>query len=259
MPSGRAGFRIRAIEYRDNSTCFWNACLLRGWGCIIGLFDIPEPSSTSGVSLSGLRILDYFNRTLRSHVYDYFAKEGRINSRLTTRSVTSATSAMLPYRPSNATRPSRGSHVQSDREISWPTMSLKRVWTPLQLHAMGWERYRVIDRRCLAAWLSEMSPRRLFWPIAHRRCRKESLLGGYPNVKEFLARSSWRIIYIGIPSFRNVDRVIEAFLLSIKTDLLLSRVWLIDRGSSFIGVDGGLDVCLGSVVHIDYNYCGHNS
>lgn len=182
-----------------------------------------------------------------------------INSRLTTRSVTSATSAMLPYRPSNATRPSRGSHVQSDREISWPTMSLKRVWTPLQLHAMGWERYRVIDRRCLAAWLSEMSPRRLFWPIAHRRCRKESLLGGYPNVKEFLARSSWRIIYIGIPSFRNVDRVIEAFLLSIKTDLLLSRVWLIDRGSSFIGVDGGLDVCLGSVVHIDYNYCGHNS
>lgn len=182
-----------------------------------------------------------------------------INSRLTTRSVTSATSAMLPYRPSNATRPSRGSHVQSDREISWPTMSLNRVWTPLQLHAMGWERYRVIDRRCLAAWLSEMSPRRLFWPIAHRRCRKESLLGGYPNVKEFLARSSWRIIYIGIPSFRNVDRVIEAFLLSIKTDLLLSRVWLIDRGSSFIGVDGGLDVCLGSVVHIDYNYCGHNS
>lgn len=165
-----------------------------------------------------------------------------INSRLTTRSVTSATSAMLPYRPSNATRPSRGSHVQSDREISWPTMSLKRVWTPLQLHAMGWERYRVIDRRCLAAWLSEMSPRRLFWPIAHRRCRKESLLGGYPNVKEFLARSSWRIIYIGIPSFRNVDRVIEAFLLSIKTDLLLSRVWLIDRGSSFIGVDGSLDV-----------------
>lgn len=256
MPSGRAGFRIRAIEYRDNSTCFWNACLLQGWGCIIGLLSRAQLDEWRIVIR--LRILDYFNQRYAARVR-LFCEGGPalgINSRLTTRSVT--TSAMLPYRPSNATRPSRGSHVQSDREISWPTMSLKRVWTPLQLHAVGWERYRVIDRRCLAAWLSEMSPRRLFWPITHRRCRKESLLGGYPNVKEFLARSSWRIIYIGIPSFRNVDRVIEAFLLSIKTDLLLSRVWLIDRASSFIGVDGGLDVCR-SMVHVDYNYCGHNS
>lgn len=146
----------------------------------------------------------------------------------------------------------------SDREISRPMMSLKRVWTPLHLHAMGWERYRVIDRRCLAAWLSEMSPRRLFWPIAHRRCRKESLLGGYPNVKESLARPSWRIIYIGIPSFRNVDRVIEAFLLSIKTDLLLSRVWLIEHRVSSVSmqVQMCVDPC---AVHIGYNYCGHNS
>lgn len=166
---------------------------------------------------------------------------------------------MLPYRPSNATRPSRGSHVQSDREISRPTMSLKRVWTPLHLHAMGWERYRVIDRRCLAAWLSEMSPRRLFWPIAHRRCRKESLLGGYPNVKESSARSSWRIIYIGIPSFRNVDRVIEAFLLSIKTDLLLSRVWLIEHRVSSVWMQVQMCVDSSCTVHIGYNYCGHNS
>lgn len=43
MPSGRAGFRIRAIEYRDNSTCFWNACLLRGWG-VSQVYSISQSS-----------------------------------------------------------------------------------------------------------------------------------------------------------------------------------------------------------------------
>lgn len=82
----------------------------------------------SGVSLSDFAYLIISTNVTQPRVR-LFCEGGPalgINSRLTTRSVTT-TSAMLPYRPSNATRPSRGSHVQSDREISWPTMSLKRV------------------------------------------------------------------------------------------------------------------------------------
>lgn len=60
MPSGRAGFRIRAIEYRDSSTCLWNACLLQG-RVYHSIMFIRHPNSTSGVSVIRLCILDYYS------------------------------------------------------------------------------------------------------------------------------------------------------------------------------------------------------